>query len=99
MTPIYKTEAELYSLFDRLMRYDEASGNTGEICVYGFERICGHRTPVGAPEYKCNVILRTCTVKRGGQNNELWWARFDILRRRDTWDVIELKQKNPNYEV
>lgn len=98
MTPVYETEAELYSLFDRLMRYDEETGNTGEIGVYEFMRTCGQRTPVGYPEYNYNVILNTCVLKRGTMNNG-WWAKFSIFRRRNSWDVINFKRQCKFYET
>lgn len=98
MTPVYETEAELYSLFDRLMRYDEETGNTGEMGVYAFMRICGQRTPVWCSEYNYNVILDTCTLKRGAMNNG-WWAKFSIFRCRNSCDAVHLKHQCSFYEA
>ena len=99
MSPLYDSEGGLYSLFDALMRYDEETGSTGEISVYKFLRITNSRAPYGCPEYKYNLILNTCTVKRVDSDGNRWWARFNLIKRRESWDTVERKSKSCFYET
>ncbi len=91
-SPFYKTEGELYSFLDKLMRYDEECGNTGEICTFEFLKIGNSRLPIGDTIYKYDVLLNTCEVKHRVLNEskteEQWWAKFHITQKRVVWDVI-----------
>lgn len=98
-TPLFESEEGLYSLFDKLMRYDEETGNTGEISVYAFFTLCKSRTPYNCQEYKYNVILSTCSVSKVDLDGEHWWARFKIVKRRESWDVFEIKHPSNFYEA
>lgn len=85
MTPLYDSEAELYSLFDKLMRREEENHSNGEVSVYDFMRICGSRTPSGYSEYNYNIILSSCMVGTTKVGNKRWWAKFILVKRRSSW--------------
>lgn len=100
MTPLYNSEAELYSLFDKLMRHEEMNHSNGEVSVYDFMRICGSRTPSGYSEYNYNIILSSCMVGTTKVGEKRWWAKFILVKRRTSWIVDpEFKVNSQFYET